>query len=955
MPTNSEIDNKNTCVFGFKIRFRHFFLVSTGYLLLYLTFFAPVFLSNKLLAYGDGISFFVPAYYSSDSAWTNMIFAGYPTIGDPQYMNWYPPALILKLVPHSWNAFVLLAYILAASFTYLYVHTLTRSALAASISGVIYSMSGFMIGHLSMIVMVHAAAWLPLAICAFEKLSYRLTKQWFAIAVFAVSCCILSGSPQITTYSLGLSLIYGVFRGYKSNAGRWRYYRWVVAVFSISVGISCIQIIPTLELRALSLRTEWTYENFISGSLPLWQSLQYIYPFLFGGGGVAAPPFNLMPYWGGTGNFLDVASYVGLLPLMLALIGIAKYRERGLSFFWFWVTMASLAFSFGNNLLIGGLLYYIPVYNLFQAPFRHSITVAFSISILAGLGVVSMQKRKIPKRILRRILIGSTSLVLLSLFLLIFFQDMLTKQASEAGAEGLSFLPWNNPALVVPILIFSISVIALWAVDYWRHCKGVSLILLVAIIVDLLSFSYWSLNWNVIPVSQEKIKLAPTMEAYRDTLRSSHQRLLVSQGIVDHWQPNGIFPNLTNLWNIPNSGGYSPLILARISKMMALDVIGSLGRVPLVSNEHQLDLTSTKYLLTPAFETAIHEGLGWSNRNLDLSFGEGVCFSNTKDSEIILNMPDTFFVANSIGIVSSASCSADVTNDSELVQIEVSTIQGNAEVHHLLSGRDTSDYAYDCPDIQPRVKHQKAQVFQSGITISPEGYNCQVHEYSAQIHLNQPQRISSLRFSWVGPSARLNINKISLINSQESISLPLSPLDISAKWEKVDQLEDNFVYRNRDVLPRTWLVPETVVLTADEILRVVHSSSLPDGRTYDPTSIALVEAESARFNSTSVQPTDSAKVSDIGDDFLEVRTQTSDDQFLVLSDVYYPGWHAKIDGKSTHIYQTNYLLRGVKVPPGKHTIRFEFSPLSFKLGMGISAASFSVFIYFLKKDLRVST
>lgn len=66
---------------------------------------------------------------------------------------------------------------------------------------------------------------------------------------------------------------------------------------------------------------------------------------------------------------------------------------------------------------------------------------------------------------------------------------------------------------------------------------------------------------------------------------------------------------------------------------------------------------------------------------------------------------------------------------------------------------------------------------------------------------------------------------------------------------------------------------------------------------------------------------------------VSVKTKTSSSAFLVLTDQFYPGWHAYIDGKETPIYCTNYLMRGVFLPAGDHQIEFKFRPRSFWLGV----------------------
>ncbi len=57
---------------------------------------------------------------------------------------------------------------------------------------------------------------------------------------------------------------------------------------------------------------------------------------------------------------------------------------------------------------------------------------------------------------------------------------------------------------------------------------------------------------------------------------------------------------------------------------------------------------------------------------------------------------------------------------------------------------------------------------------------------------------------------------------------------------------------------------------------------------------------------------------------------------LFMSEVYYPGWKAYVDGQPTEILRGNYLFRVIEVPEGRHEIRLEFDPWTVKAGIGIT-------------------
>ena len=66
-----------------------------------------------------------------------------------------------------------------------------------------------------------------------------------------------------------------------------------------------------------------------------------------------------------------------------------------------------------------------------------------------------------------------------------------------------------------------------------------------------------------------------------------------------------------------------------------------------------------------------------------------------------------------------------------------------------------------------------------------------------------------------------------------------------------------------------------------------------------------------------------------GNHWLEYKSSAGALQLLVISDTWYPGWRATIDGDEAPIHRANYMFRGVFVPAGEHTVRLDFHPINF--------------------------
>jgi hypothetical protein len=72
---------------------------------------------------------------------------------------------------------------------------------------------------------------------------------------------------------------------------------------------------------------------------------------------------------------------------------------------------------------------------------------------------------------------------------------------------------------------------------------------------------------------------------------------------------------------------------------------------------------------------------------------------------------------------------------------------------------------------------------------------------------------------------------------------------------------------------------------------------------------------------------------------LQYESESGSAGLAVFSEIYYPGWVATIDGNEANILRVNYILRGLEIPAGKHTIVFRFEPKAYTVGNKVTTAS----------------
>lgn len=158
--------------------------------------------------------------------------------------------------------------------------------------------------------------------------------------------------------------------------------------------------------------------------------------------------------------------------------------------------------------------------------------------------------------------------------------------------------------------------------------------------------------------------------------------------------------------------------------------------------------------------------------------------------------------------------------------------------------------------------------------------------------------------------------------------------------------EDVKVLRNNEVIPRAFPVHQAMVMKDKNQVLMWLNNPL-----FDPRKAVILEnAVNLPLPSSPRPETESTVlISSYKNDEIRIDASMADNGFVVLSEKYYPGWKAYLDGLEIKIYQADYAFRAVYVPKGSHKLIVRYEPESYKKGLYISMVSLllvaGIFVY----------
>ena len=942
-----------------------------GLLALALGYYWPLTTGQRILYDFDTWVYFYPLrQYAADALragrfplWTPDIYLGAPFFANAQTALLYPLNVVYLLlpVPQALSASAILHTWLAGAFLYLLARaTLRLSVGPALLAALAFAFGGYLTGLITHINQLQAAAWLPLLVYLLLGAVARRSVRWAVGGACVLALAVLAGHIQVvylTLVALGVVAVLAPWlalpsapskhRGHSADragasgtpvaAGQtapvevrvirevpwwqrlpWRAWAWSLGLYGLLAALglllTAVQLIPTAEVQREGIRSGGlSYAEASSFSLPPPLLLQALLP------GFWRNPFG------------EYVAYIGVLPLALALLALAVAPRQ-------WALLGGALAALGLFLALGG---YNPVYpvlyamlpgiGLFRVPARWLYVYSFGAALLAGGGAEwAWQTARargarwtglVPRLDRRRVVlvVGTASIVV----------ALLVGLTGDLGARRF-YLAWGGLGLLAAALV---------ALTLWRRRLGMTL-LVGAAAAELAAASLVAPFREAIPAEvyrSERPVLAPvradgttyrTLSLARDDYAlgeivagrfpypDAPERVIYNYAVASKHN-EVLTPNLSLEYGLASPDGYDGgvLPLRRWVEFMRLVVAedeprpdGVLRhRLHYLPDERLLDLMGVKWVITSVLREARWDGVPF-DRLATRRLGPGQRYE--------LPVPDV--PASAIALLSSVA-NPELPDGSPIGRLTAIGADGSVQELMVRLGQQTAIATAAAPEGSELA------------AIAPPDPRLRHVDYAVRLPLESPTTVTRLVFDQVAPSGTWLVRAVTLLGADGS-SRPL-PLTTRVTPVAHDDPSAVRLYRNEAPLPVAFLVPEATVLDDPAALDYLRSPRWQPAR-----SAVVAPAPEARPLSDSAASTanDTVRILERAPERWRLASEAAGERLLVLTQAFFPGWRATLDGQPVPLVRVNYLFQGVYVPPGTHTIELLYQPRSVAVGLLVS-------------------
>ncbi len=863
--------------------------------------------------------------------WNPNMGIGYPLLSGLQLGIFFPLNHINFLFSSqlSWDIFFLTRIFLAGFLTYIFVRIIGLEKKPALLAGTIFMFSGYMLDFLNM---AHFSSdvLVPLVLLSFELLLKRQSVQNFLLAVLAVTLVILPGMPESTAFALilgGLWFLFSLFFLHREIFRKTRAILLFAGANILALALSAIQLIPFLEFMKTSSFN--AHSSLIGLSfIPFNTVASIFYPFIFN------PNYSWLGYF----YYIGISSLILFFISLLSIRDFEKKEKRIIVFFsLFAILMLAKAFGFSFINWVGSL----PILNTLIFQKYCAPEIIFSIALVSAFGY-SIILRKRVSFFNSKLVITLSAMVTATVFSLHENFWIIIEWLSNTNAiiKNLfkhfvgqfnfdlpaSFIEKTSDSLALPYLVFVIFFGIFIFLLFWIIALNTNKKTFPGI--SILIFAILELYIYTVPLERGDRYETYRKPPYIDFLQQDSSLFRI-YGQMPNESNSMLFPNASSVFGIQDIRTIMAIEDKRYFMFLknALDVdedeintIRFTGNSQIPFDNKFFDLLGVKYFISPP-GTSDYTIVSQITNNGKLISGNPDFFSpasatlkNKILQGFLLHAPSKIELPLKVdrNNLSFEYGIADAgTKDSDGVQFSVN-ITGNGATKQLLN-----DFVN--PQEKKYHKWQKAD-----FDLAPYAGKDVVITFQTD-----PGKNNAFDQFFFG--------------------------NFQASKENIVYDKEMTIIENKNVFPRAFVVHRAERISdPDQIFPRLKS---PD---FDIRNQIIIEKDLTEnmLNGDNSPEVDNstAMITSYKDQEVLIDAKIENDGFLVLTDQYYPGWKAFVDGKESEIYPTDYTFRSIYLKKGPHTVRFVYDPLSYKLGKIISILSllFIAGILFYEKKINIA-
>jgi len=520
--------------------------------------------------------------------WNPYLYSGTPAFADPLYMMFYPGMLLLlipeQLTPHIYDMLEILHVLIGGISIFVLGRQLQFPRQAAFLSSVIFMLAGPLAGRVQHVAQIYAISLLPLSLLLLRCGLIQKHKGWFVLAGLVTGFALMIGY-QVAMLSLLILLAYTLtfFIVHKATRKEWGRRVMDVGLFCLVViGISAIQVLPSLEFARLSSRPRFSFYQASMSSMSPSSLFTIVFPNIYN--------TIVGSYWG-PGDITETYLFVGMIPLFLVVVSILKSWKRSTweQKFFFWTLLLALLYALGKYTPFYYLVYhFIPPLQMFKRTSEAFFVFHFALALTAGFGLkflIDQGKEQSQKEFIGMVLSS------IAFIAVVFFWALSWVNASII--QSTSVVEWLRPWNLLPVASFFVFI----SINQPRKWV-ISWILVGMVAIDLIAT-----NSNILINShtQELIEMSETdIYGNRNIVKFLYDHV-DGEYRFEAVHAGSLWPNAAAVWRIPSTLGYSPLVEERYDEFAKpLGSWSSRDFSGLISsyNSPLLDLAGARYIVS---------------------------------------------------------------------------------------------------------------------------------------------------------------------------------------------------------------------------------------------------------------------------------------------------------------------------------------------------------------------